>query len=1211
MFLHIFGFEVRYWLRRPMVYIFLLVNFLFIFGATCSDSIQIGGAVGNVHKNAPYIIQNWFGTMGLIFGLMMTAAFMQGAALRDFDNNTYQIVFASPISRASYYFGRFLGAATVSVIPFFGVGLGVLLGSIIAPLMGWADAERFGAMYWLAYADSFTVLIIPLVLIAGGIIFTIAALTRSTMAAFISALTLLMAYAISGVFLRDLDNENVLVFTDIFGLRALGLTTKYWTVEQKNTASVGFFYGKMFINRTFWLAIGAAIVGIGYFRFSFTEKTSTKKTKNKTISTTETPKTAFTPTVSLPAFESQTGLMARLSQIWTVAKIEYFAIAKDTTFIVLLFIGVLNMVLALIFSKGGYGLTQYPVTYSVLEIIAGSMQIFLLAKITFASGQVVWRERDAHFEQIHDALPYPTWVSYGGKFAALLGIVFTVQTLKMVCGIAKQAFEGYYNFEIGQYLVQLFLQDAFLYVCMIALSMLIHTLVNNKYIAFFAFILFMVVFNFIWIPLDVTSKMVQLFEYPSNDYSDMAGYGPSQAAKLWFMGYWLLFSAILASISIAFWVRGKDDSRKSRWNLGKLALSTGGLRVFALSTVVLFIATGSWIFYNTKVLNSYITPKAQEKKQVAYEKAYKKFENVATPTLVDIVYNVDIFPKERNLHVKAAQTWVNKTTKPIDSLHFSMLPDGEVRFHLEIAKAKCILNDTLLGYQIYKLEQPLQPNDTLHYTYTADKTTKGFENSSASTEVVENGTFFNSGFITPSIGYQESAELGDKNDRKKYGLSAKSDLMPRLPAKGEPCGEKCTHTYLDKNSNWVTMTTTISTTDDQIAVAPGSLTKEWKADGRNYYTYTLDKASMFFGAFMSARYTVKRAEWNGVKLEVYYDAKHPYNVDRILNSMRKSLQYYTTNYGPYYHKQCRVIEFPRYASFAQAFPGTMPYSEGIGFIDKYDEKEDIDKVFYVVAHEIGHQYWAHQVVGANVQGATLLSETFAQYSALMVMEHEYGHEAMRKFLKYESDNFLRSRGGERLKENPLMKVESSQGYIHYRKGSMVMFYLKEMIGEGKINEALRELIANYAYKEPPYPVSHAAVDAFAARTPDSLKYLITDLFETITIFDNRTLEAKTKKLPSGEYETTLKVQSEKFRADSLGKESPIAINDWIEVGVFAAPADGKKYGKPLELRRVKINRKEQSFTFKTKMEPYEAGIDPNCYLIDKVVGDNVKKVTIE
>ncbi len=828
----------------------------------------------------------------------------------------------------------------------------------------------------------------------------------------------------------------------------------------------------------------------------------------------------------------------------------------------------------------------------------------------FYSGQMIWRERDAKFDQIYDAMPYPTWISYAGKFLAMMGIVYTVQVFCMLCGIVKQASEGYFNFELELYIKQLFLFDSsFLYITMIVFAMLIHTLVNNKYIGFFVFLILYVGFNFIWSPLDIASNLVQLFTTPTSRYSDIVGFGPSLEGQTWFSVYWLLFAAILAALTMAFWVRSRDDHFKNRWKMAQNAL-TGNLKGFTLLSLVLFAITGAWIYYNANILNSYTTPKQEEKMQVAYEKTYKKFQNVATPTMVDIVYNVDIFPEQRNLNASATQKWVNKTTQPIDSLHFTMDKSSEVAFAMNIPNSKLILNDTVIGYCIYKLDKPLQPNDTLTYSYTAKKQTRGFKNGGESTEIVANGSFFNHSYITPIVGYEAGAEISDKNDRKKHGLPEKSDFMPRLPEKGEDCGDKCAHTYLDKHSNWVNMQTTISTSGDQIAIAPGALLKEWKADGRNYYTYKLDKPSMFFGSFMSARYQVKRELWNGINLEVYYDAKHPYNIDRIVNSMKKSLTYYTQNFGPYYHKQCRVIESPNYYGFAQAFPGTMPYGEDIGFIDKYDEKTDIDKIFYVVAHEIGHQYWAHQMIGANVQGATLLSETFAQYSALMTMQKEYGRDAMRKFLTYEADRFLASRGFEKHKENPLMKVESSQGYIHYQKGSLVMFYLKEMIGETAVNDALRSLINTYAYKEPPYPTSHAAVDAFAARTPDSLKYLITDMFETITVFDNRTLETSCKKLANGNFETTIKVQSEKFRADSLGKETPIPINDWIEIGVFDTPEKKHKYGKPLETRRVKIDKKQNTFIFTTKKQPHEAGIDPNCFMIDKVVSDNVKKVNL-
>ena len=166
-------------------------------------------------------------------------------------------------------------------------------------------------------------------------------------------------------------------------------------------------------------------------------------------------------------------------------------------------------------------------------------------------------------------------------------------------------------------------------------------------------------------------------------------------------------------------------------------------------------------------------------------------------------------------------------------------------------------------------------------------------------------------------------------------------------------------------------------------------------------------AELLFVSFRALQ--VDRDQWNGIKLEVYSHPEHQWNVPRMMQSMRKTLEYASANFGPYYHKQARIIEFPRVASFAQAFPGTMPYSESIGFVADLRDPDKIDHVFYVVAHEIAHQWWAHQVIGARMQGATFLSETLAQYTALMVMEKEYGRDQMRRFLEYEVDRYLRSR----------------------------------------------------------------------------------------------------------------------------------------------------------------------------------------------------------
>jgi len=284
----------------------------------------------------------------------------------------------------------------------------------------------------------------------------------------------------------------------------------------------------------------------------------------------------------------------------------------------------------------------------------------------------------------------------------------------------------------------------------------------------------------------------------------------------------------------------------------------------------------------------------------------------------------------------------------------------------------------------------------------------------------------------------------------------------------------------------------------------------------------------------------------------------------------------------------------------------MPYSESVGFIADLRQvtNDDIDQVFYIVAHEMGHQYWAHQLCGANMQGSEMMSEGFAQYSALMVMEKEYGKNKMKKFLKYEMDGYLRGRSSEFEAERPLMYTEHQQ-YIHYQKASVIMYGLKEMIGENKVNEALRSLLDTFAYRDPPYATSISAVRAFRKVTPDSLQYLINDMFERITLFSNRMVEAKYKKV-GNEYEVNLITKSEKFYADTLGKEVSTPISDYIDIGIFAKSDHKKNLGEPILMQRLKLDKKENNFTFRINKLPYNAGIDPNNYLIDRIPDDNVK-----
>ncbi|MBL7924607.1 MAG: ABC transporter permease subunit, partial [Bacteroidia bacterium] len=1021
MFSHIFRFELRYWLRQPMLYIFFLINALLIFGATSNDNIIVGERVGNVHKNAPFVVENFYAMMSLLCMLMITA-FLNSAAARDFSEKTAQIFFTTPIRKRDFLLGRFSGALLISILPFLGISLGNLAGAA----MPWMDPEKVGPTYWSGHINGILVFIIPNLFFGGAIIFSIAALTRSTMLSFVGAIGILVGYIISQNMVSDIDNEVLGAMLDPFGLRTFSVATKYWTVDDRNTLSMG-FEGLLLMNRLVWIGAGMLVLLFTYKRFSFAEKSKSVSKKEKQEATREiSGSPAWEPLrIVTPRFSRGLAIKQFFSQV----RLETISILKNTAFLVIMIFGAINLFSSMSFATTvGYGLTAFPVTYNMVEVIEGSFFLFIIAVITFYSGSIVWKERDSKVNDIYDALPFPDWIPLISKSFALFLVVECLVLMGCLIGIATQLAHGFSDLRLEVYVTELLLINGIAFMGLIGLSIFIHIMVNNKYLGYFIFIAFLIANNFVWSALDVESNLIQYGASPFMIYSDMNAFGPFLKGKFFFESYWLIFSLLLLSVGLLFWIRGRETHLKLR---AEMALRRWPLnRVLILILLFSFSGAAAYLFYHTKVLNTYTTEKEQMKLQAEYEKLYKKYEHAAQPRVTDIVFTIDLYPRKRKLSVRSDQWLKNKESKAIDTLFYT-LPNG-YQTSIEIAGATRVIHDTTHSFVAYRLKHSLMPGDSIRVRYTSNYEARGIENEPRNTSIVDNGSFFNNAELLPNLGYQQRGELQEKSDRKKHDLPPRA----RMPALSDHPAQRM-NTYLSNNSDWVNVRTRISTSEDQLAIAPGSLKKQWKEGGRAFFEYELDHPSMNFYSFLSARYQVKRKLHKGISMEVYYDARHAYNVDKMMQSMEMSIDYYSNHFGPYRHKQTRIIEFPRYGSFAQAFPGTMPYSESIGFIANLEDPEDIDMVTYVVAHEMGHQWWAHQVIGPQMQGSTLLSESMAQYSALMVMEQLYGKDQMHKFLRYEMDRYLRSRGGESDKECPLLEVEN-QGYVHYNKASVVM-----------------------------------------------------------------------------------------------------------------------------------------------------------------------------
>jgi aminopeptidase N len=217
---------------------------------------------------------------------------------------------------------------------------------------------------------------------------------------------------------------------------------------------------------------------------------------------------------------------------------------------------------------------------------------------------------------------------------------------------------------------------------------------------------------------------------------------------------------------------------------------------------------------------------------------------------------------------------------------------------------------------------------------------------------------------------------------------------------------------------------------------------------------------------------------------------------------------------------------------------------------------------------------------------------------------------MRKFLKYELDRYLSDRGGELVEELPLYRVENQQ-YIHYRKGSLVFYRLREEMGEEALNRALKRYLEDKGFQQPPYTTSKELIEYIRAEAPAGAQQLITDLFEKIAFYDNRVVEAKATKRDDGRYDVALSLKAAKVYSDGIGKETPAAIDDEIEIAVFArAPGAKEADEKVLFLERRRITEAEPAITVTVDELPFEAGFDPYNKLIDRVSSDNRKRVEL-
>jgi hypothetical protein len=1192
MFLNIFLKELRRNLQGVSFYIFTALLFFgaYIFASNLNpNSYMMGLSIGKEWHNAPLLIAKLtarFSVVGVLFAMVMLGR----AVTRDFAVKIHDFFFTVPMSKASYLGGRFLGGFTANVLIYSGVAMGFIAGCLVI------DPKYYGPFHLSAFLLPAVVILIPNLLLIGSIFFSLATLSRNMVMTYLAGVGFLMIYGgMQGGF-TAWENDTAKILLDPLGISALGILTKYWTVADINLRQIP-LQAPLIWNRIIWTMVSLAILLYTWKRFQFVSLLEKKKEKRL-----DTEQIEFKGVRALGRIQPaiiHDDFLFQLKKCLHLVSREFKRIVFHPAFLILTFMAMSEMVVNFALNAGPMGDDVYPLTSRFLDQTL-HIWIYMIPLTILFGGLIIWQERDHGSNEFYDTLPVPDWLSYVSKLLVIMSIQLFYVILAMLTGIITQVIGfGYTNIELGLYFKHLFGITLLKFWFFTVIIFFIHNLVSNKILGFFISALFVASDLVIFEVLKAENLLFRYGQLPPFTYSNLNGFGHYSPLLIWYSIYWLLFALILGILTSLLWRRNNETALKFRFRVGLQKLNRRFHWALGI-LLVLFLATGGYISYNKYSLNQYISKNEKKRIRADYEKKYGQYKNAPQPKMVRVDLQVDIFPEQRRADIQGYYVLRNKTDLPINEIYLN-LSDRYVtnQNKLEFSNpAKGTQQGKEFGFRIFQLDEPLAPGEETRLDFDLQVQAEGFTENNPKDELARKGTCIllteDAPDYFPLVGYVRSLEITDKRERKKYGL-------PERP--NNPSLEEADRSVCLFQNDLTEYEAIISTSKSQTVVSNGNLIRQWVENERNYFHYKSEGPMDNEFVFASSEYEAARDEYEGIKIEVYYDKKHPDNVQRMIRGVKRSFDYCTKNFCPFPYRFIRIAEIPNYVDFgARSQPTLFTWKEDAGFISNLEDPEEIDMVFGICTHEMAHQWWAYIVRPAFAEGAEMLTETMAMYVEILCLEKEYGKDISRKFVKEEMNRYLSRRKKDVAGERPLMRSYADQYYLNYPKSTALMYALQNYIGEDRVNRALRNVVQEYGHRDDMFPTSLDLVNAFKAVTPDSLQYLITDLFETITLWENETKSASYVELDDGKYKVTLEVSTHKFRADSIGNQTEIPIQDYIDIGVL-----GEK-GVELYLKKHKLTRNESDIEIILDEKPVRAGIDPYVILIDRERDNNLVEV---
>jgi ABC-2 type transport system permease protein len=793
MFLAIFKFEIRYWLKNWSFYTYLFIFFLLalLSMAGASGAFGEGSASDENIGNSPisiYGFANFFNK----FLLFLIPAIVGNTIYKDYKSNFNGILHTYPFSKIDYLFAKFTSAFLLVCLIAFSVLLGLILGTKI-PTVNPIQVLPFDVA---PYLQMYFIYLIPNLLLFSIVVFSIVVLSRNIYTGFIS---IILIWLFKEIAIRLVDSEGLMsLLIDPFGESAVQYFTSYWSLSEQNTLSLP-LHPIILINRLVWLLIGVFIFIATYRWFSFSKnpfsiRLKTKKGERET-------KDNFGSIIKInlikPKFDFS--FIQQIKTSWKLSQTDFYFIIRSGAFISIVIAGIIFIAAILLQMNPQTDTKTLPVTWVILGFPVFFFS-FLIQILTFLyAGILVHRAKNSKISDLISITVVPNWVLLFSKLLALVKMQLLLLSLIMAVGISIQIYSNYYHFEIGHYLFDLLAIHLIGFIIWAFLSLLVQSMFSNVYLSLFLLIL--VLLGISQLPsFGIENFAFRFNESPNADfflkYSDMSGYGHSLTPYFLYKLYWLGFGLFLFCITLLVWQRELTNSIFERFKLAKKRFG-GNLAFVSIVLMTSFISLGFYLFEKENAPeNKMLSVKNESNLLSQFQKKYGKYKHTKQPRITSVFVKLDIFPETNSFNAKGKYTLINKSGYTIDTLLIKKGFD-EITLLSFDEQATLIEEDTIFKFCIYKLDKAIAPNDSINLNFTIknQKNTLLTQNSN----ILRNGTYLKSD-IFPRLGYFADIEKMAPNDSIAFA-----------------------NHYQSIDADLINFEAIISTSPQQIAITSGNL----------------------------------------------------------------------------------------------------------------------------------------------------------------------------------------------------------------------------------------------------------------------------------------------------------------------------------------------------------------------------------------------------